>query len=430
VTVTSIDGTMNSDPDSLVEPVDYTPVNFVASWAHGDATPVVVPFMFVQDLLPERNERFTVVLGNPTNGLLLGADPDSNVTVFDDDDVLQIDNPFATTNGLFGASVAKVGRRIAIGAPGNALGAGRVFLHDVDIGTLFDTLDGGPGSQSFGWSLSFGDLDALAVGGAGNAWCFGGNDALSVFTERFMVASADAGFGSSVFVNGGRLRVGAPQAQIGGALTPSGRVYSYHGVLGTPDPVIEGAADNRFGTAFASTGNDLWVSAAGNDGNLYQFTGSPLGLVLTIPNPFPDFPPPDFGASIATSGGMVIVGSPGADTFAPNDGRVYLFNGGPPQVILPPGPLTPDGEFGANVLSVPSQGLICVQQRGAGAVGAGRVWVFNSSLNAVAVIDCPLQVPDADFGASMCEFDGALVVTAPNTPGLIHSGTVFIVHLP
>jgi len=55
--------------------------------------------------------------------------------------------------------------------------------------------------------------------------------------------------------------------------------------------------------------------------------------------------------------------------------------------------------------------------------------VFDSSWNLTQVIDNPTPTANANFGAAMCELDGMLVVAAPNLPGVLASGTVFIFRL-
>jgi hypothetical protein len=431
VTIVSTDGSANSDPNSLIEPVDYSAVSFTVSWVHGDATPQPVPISIVQDLLPEQTENLTLNLVNPTNGLQIGATPSATVSIFDDDTLLQIDNPFPVTNGLYGQSLARVGQRLAVGAPGNAAGQGRVYLTALDFGTVFDTIDGGGLSQQFGWSMSFGGSSTLGVGGQNGAWNFAGSLFLDSFSERYSVSNADLGFGFAVGVGLGRLFVGAPQAQLGGSLEPSGRVHAYDEFTGFASTPIDGAADNEFGTSFGWFDGDLLVGAPGNDGRVIRYDGLTLAHDFTLPNPFPQMPLPRFGHVVATSGSSIIVGAPEAFTFGSPDGRVHVFDGiAPPQTVLAPGVPDSDGRFGSQIL-VLSNGDIAVQQKGGGtSADPGRVILFNSSWTPIAQFDHPAPSTDANFGASMAELDGAIAIAAPNYPALGNTGSIFIFRLP
>jgi hypothetical protein len=139
-TLMSVDGTANSDPTSLTEPVDYLPVNMLVTFADQDTTPVVISLanIIVQDVLPELDETFTLQLTNPTGGASVGPTSSATVMIVDDDPVLEIHNP--GFGGLFGASVAKLGPRLVIGAPANASQAGNVYTVDPATGLLVDTI--------------------------------------------------------------------------------------------------------------------------------------------------------------------------------------------------------------------------------------------------------------------------------------------------
>jgi Calx-beta domain len=430
VQVTSTDGTANSDPLSLVEPVDYSPISFIVMFADQSTTPVIVPVSIVEDLLPELDEEFTVALGSPTNGVQIGAVSSATVTIFDNDLFLQIDNPALSLSGFFGSSVAKIGPRLAIGAPGNLTGAGQVFAVNVDLGTLHDSYDGGVGSQGFGRALASSG-NTLGIGGTGMAFSFGGDASLTNYSERYSVLNPDAGFGAPVAINAATMVVGAPNAQIGGSLMPSGRVYSYDVITGSPVlPVLEGVADNRFGSSLAAVMGNLLVGAPGGVGQVQGFSGSPLTLGLVITNPFPQMPSNAFGQAVAINplNGTILVGAPDGDTFAPDDGRVHVFSAAPPLTILAPGAALAMGRFGAQIL-VLSDGRFCVQQQG-GNGGVGRIFVFDPAGALLGMLDSPAPASPGDFGASMCEFDGVLAVGAPKHPAFVQSGIVFIMKLP
>jgi hypothetical protein len=429
VTVTSSDATANSDPLSLVEPVDYTPISTSAFFADQSTTSVVITVALVNDVLPEITEAFNVALSNPTNGADLGVNTTASVQILDNDLFLEVENPSAVVNGFFGSSVAKIGPRLAVGAPGNSAGAGRVFAVNLDSDTVHDTLDGGALSQGFGTSLASSG-STLGIGGNGGAWSFGGDVLLDNYSERFSVSSLDAGFGAAVLVHLGRLVVGAPDAQIGGSLEPSGRIHSFDEFSGTPFPTEDGVGGMRMGAAFAARQSQVLFGAPGLDGLVGALGGFPWTVQGVVNNPFPQLPSNAFGTSIAVDpfNGNIYVGTPDADTFAPDDGRVHVFDGVSPGTILSPGPALANGRFGASLLTL-SDGRLCVQQAG-GASGVGRIYVFTSGGGLVGVIDSPAPSANQNFGASMAEFDDVLAVGAPGDPALLQSGSVFIVKLP
>ena len=55
---------------------------------------------------------------------------------------------------------------------------------------------------------------------------------------------------------------------------------------------------------------------------------------------------------------------------------------------------------------------------------------FDLTGNFLQTFDPPVAAPLGDFGASMCEFDGALVIGAPKIPALVQQGRVFMFRLP
>lgn len=416
VTVTGIDGTASSDPQLAAEPGDYT-LSFVVTFADQFAGPVLVPLTIFNDPLPEQDETFTAQLMSPTNGAVLGALSSATVTLTDDDGSMFEVQGFVI-NGLFGASLAKVGGRLAIGAPGHNT-SGEVILNDFGGNFLF--LQAEPFAQQFGVALASRGSDLL-VGSSGNAYLYdsGGNN-IGSFTSGL------DGFGMTVAFHQGGLLIGAPDA-FGGA-----------GAVNVYDPAglflqtIVGKDVEGFGSALSGASSGLAaIGAPGDTGTVHMFggpVGGPLTLGLVIDNPFPSASSPSFGAAIAQQGNLVVVGAPDEDTLGTNDGRVYLFNGGPVTTWLPPVLVPLNGRFGANVL-ITSNGLICVQQEGGGINGTGQVFVFDQGGAVLATFDPPAIAPNSDFGSAMVEFDGALVIGAPKYPAVLQQGSVFFFKLP
>lgn len=427
-TIVATDGTANSDPNSLIEPVDYGFSSVTVSFDDTIAGTLTIALLpgIVQDLLPELDENFTLSIVSTTGNLTIGGQSSTSVTIFDDDVMLEIPNPNTETNALYGKSVAKVGQRLAVGAPNSNTPTGRVHFFDPAFGSLTNTF-GQPFAQQFGTRLIV-DGFTFAVGSTGQVYVFD-SDGFST-SLRYFRSSSQGGFGTSgLGLQDGRLAIGAPLAQLGGSTLPSGQVFIYDADFGSLLQTIDGVADNEFGTSFARLGSDLYIGSPGNTGTTQAYLGSPLVLDFVIANPAPNaLPSPAFGEAVASLGGTAIVGAPDEDLLLPNEGLLYLFSGGPALPIIAPGPFVANGRFGAEILVMANR--ICVQQQGGGPSGTGRVFVLDSSGTPVSVIDDPAPSPGADFGASMCEFDGVIVIGAPKHGFLLEPGSVFIFHLP
>lgn len=255
VTVTSTDGTANSDPNSMVEPVDYTPLNTVVSFADQDGADKVVPVAIVQDLLPELDETFTVSLSQATGGVLIGLPSTATVTIIDDDTLLTIPNPTPQPGAHFGFSVAKVGRRLAIGAPNNSGIAGAVPLIDPAFGTTVTT---------FGNVIVVGAPDDDAAGvNAGAVYRFDNTTGVLLQTIPPPVVLASGRFGSNIAAVRNRICV---QQEHGGPLG-SGRIFVLNDqgalVQTIDDPTPSASAD--FGNAMCDFDGALVVGSPGQD---------------------------------------------------------------------------------------------------------------------------------------------------------------------
>lgn len=423
--IVSTDGTANSDPLSPVEPVDYTPIDFNVTFLDTVTTDLVLVLPgIVQDLLPESDETFTLTIVSTTGGATIGSPSTATVTISDDDTMLEIPNPNPQPGALFGSSVAKVGPRLAIGSPGAESGQGIVRFFDPSV-PMETTSFNEPFSTGFGTKLVV-DGTTLAVGALANIWVYTSDGFSHSF--RFLRTNPQNGFGSTgLGLTDGRLVVGAPLAVLSGL--QAGQVFVYDAFTGSLLQTIDGIGNSHFGSSFTFFQGNLVIGAPGGDGFVQTWAGDPLATTFTLANPAPNpmSPSPDFGAAVGSLGMDLIVGAPDEDLFVMNNGVLYFFDGGPPNAILAPGGFVADGRFGAQVFVMNNR--ICVQQQGGGTSVCGKVFVLDFQGFLVQTIDDPVPSANADFGASMCEYDGALVIAAPKQGAVLEPGSVFIFKL-
>jgi Calx-beta domain len=428
VTVVATDGTANSDPLSLVEPVDYSGFAITVNFADQSTTPVVVTWTVVQDLLPELDETFTVSLVTPTGGAMLGSPSTATVTIIDDDSTQTISkSQFPSANLEFGTTVAKVGPYLAIGIPralnGGFTNAGRVDIVNPADATVVTSLTR-PLTFNFGRSMAV-DGNTLAIGAVGQVFVM---DA-TTFVDRFVLSSSEDGFGDAMIGLGdGRFVVGAPQAQGPGGSSPSGAFHVYDALTGNPLQSVAGVGSDQVGSHFARSPSALYVGAPGEVGYVLEMSGTPLTLDYVHANPFPQATSPAFGASFDFALGVLGVGAPFSDLFA-NDGGIVTFSNALGSNGQISGALA-NIRLGSNVVTIGTR--ICLQSKLA--TGAGQVTVVsvsNPMASSIQTIDDPAPTTNGDFGASMCEFDGVLVIGAPHADvgGTSGIGKVVIVKI-
>ena len=314
-------------------------------------------------------------LADPTGGATVGPFSSATVLIIDDDPFLEIPNP--GFGGLFGASLAKVGQRLLIGAPANSAQSGNVYAIDLSTGSVIDTISR-PFSNHLGTSLAI-DGNTLAVGSLGNVWVLDAD----TLADRFILTSGLAGFGDAMIGLGdGRLAVGAPAAQ-----ADAGAVRVYDALTGAPLPPIDGTLGSMLGASFARFGPDLLIGAPGGIGAALQFGGTPLTQTFAFVNPAPETPPSGFGRSLATAEDAVFVGAPDSDAGGVADGgALYLFTSTGGNSVLN---TVAGGHFGAKLLVIGDK--ICIQAPGEGPSGSGRVHVYDRSL--VLQLRSPSMIP-------------------------------------
>jgi hypothetical protein len=301
-----------------------------------------------------------VVVGAPDDAV--GGVPDAgSANVFDRGTgnlVFAIPNPEPHAGDRFGQSVVIAAGHGYIGVPGASRGgvthSGAVYGFALPnsgyIGNFWlDSPSPAPGAE-FGYSLARDNqVQWLAIGAPGQD-----NGAGRVYSTPFDAGvvhgpvarnpnpALGARFGESVGVNVfGQLLIGAPGADAGG-VAGAGRAYVYDrdvqavvATLADPAPTAGG----RFGASVAISGTTMialigapgedagGVSAAGSAFafDLTQGTSTSGNLLATLANPDPTAGA-HFGASVAASELVALVGAPDADAGGVADaGTAYEF---------------------------------------------------------------------------------------------------------
>ena len=315
------------------------------------------------------------------------------------------------TNDAFGFSVAVSGDKVVVGAPVDTIGANAtqgsayVFVAPpggfpgalTEIAKL--TASDGAANDAFGSSVAVSG-DAVVVGAPGDN------------------VDADAFQGSAyVFV--------APPGGFAGALTETAKLTASE----------DGLANDAFGTSVAVSGGTVVVGANGANsfqGSAYVFVTPPGGfagaLTETAKLTASDGLASDaFGTSVAASGGTVVVGANGANSF---QGSAYVFVAPPGGFV---GALTESARltasdglanaaFGASVAvsgDTIAVGAPLAEIGGEADQGAAYVFVappggFVGALTETAKLTAPDGSAEDAFGTSVAISDNTVVVGAPS----------------
>ncbi|MFC1747444.1 FG-GAP-like repeat-containing protein [Pseudomonadota bacterium] len=358
----------------------------------------------VDDQEVDTDQPYTIITG-------AAISDDANYNGIDPDDVSVTNRSYNTLTQGFGQSGANIGRAVtfigdvngdgyddmAVGAPNyqkDHTNEGRVDIHygPVPIEGPFSnvTIFGGMVNAYLGHALSSaGDVnndgyDDLLVGAygastGGVAYVYHGSENGIVTTPSTTIdlAQAGAGFGYSVAaagnVNGddyADIIVGAPNQD---------KAYIFHGaddgVSTTPARTLSGTqGSSQFGISVSSAGDadndsysDVVVGAdLYNDGNIgeggaFVYFGSASGVIAT-----PDWiyqsdqDNANFGFAVSGPGDLdddgfddLLVGAPNFDNGHSNEGRAYVYYGGPrettPAIGLLLEPNQTDAKFGSAI---------------------------------------------------------------------------------
>lgn len=300
-----------------------------------------------------------------------GATDTGAVEVYDsstNSHVLTIENPEPSDNDQFGHAVAMSGDRLVVGAYRDNGLAGSVYLYDLSEGAA---------------------------------------ELTSIITSP--TASPADYFGHAVDISGDTLVVGAHLEDPGAVNAGSVYVYDLDSDGPTLNAVINSpqlTANGYFGYAVALDGETLVVGAtleADFSGQIHAFdlSGSSPEVVASFMSPTAASGD-EFGSSLATEGGIVVVGAPGSDSGGTDSGVVYMYElssggGGPTLTIDNPTPASGD-RFGSSVDFSLDRAIVGAFEDDTGASNAGSAYVFDLSTGTIASLVAAMHAPNLTAG--------------------------------
>ncbi|MCW1922884.1 choice-of-anchor D domain-containing protein [Luteolibacter arcticus] len=379
--------------------------------------------------------------------------------------ILQLANPSPEDNDSFGVAVGVYDSRIVVAAYGDdtvASNAGAAYVFNLQasspelpVATL--TLPAGAQNDCFGNTLSVsGSKVAIGVegadAGATNAGKVAIFDLTAPATPTLVLTSPSAQeqgyFGTSVSLNGNRLVVGEYRKDL--TVEDAGVCHVYDLASGTPTHLLKKVTPETadfFGNAVAVAGNTVLIGAFRDDtgddesGSSYLFdlgSGTPLVPTLSLNSPVTNSAD-HFGAAVALSGDLVVVGAPESESGAAKAGRIRLFDLAssdpktPLATIENPFPAADDA-FGAAVAISGTRFAAGAPGEDTGALNAGCVYIFNASSPdpAIPQLVVPNPEPSAGdgFGKSVALSGNLLIVgVAADDGDGVDSGRAYVFNL-
>jgi hypothetical protein len=239
-------------------------------------------------------------------------------------------------------------------------------------------------------------------------------------------------FGDRVAIDGERIAIGAYRQEFDSERSGAVHLFELDGETWTDAGILgpgDGGEGARLGRWIAMDGDRIAVgavehSAAGDDaGALFVFDRVESEWIRTGPITSPRATDGDaFGTSVAAFEGILLVGSPGADTDGPDaglvdvyvldeDGWFYLQRASAPNI-------EPGARFGHAIATSPTSAVVGAP--GAGD-GAGAAWVFDAEIGPGlrdSVLLAPFESAPGDaFGASVAHAGDFVAVGAPGVNG-------------
>jgi hypothetical protein len=289
--------------------------------------------------------------------------------------------------------------------------------------------------------------------GAAYVFKINGDDTITLL-DTLRPDDLDAGdnFGWSVAIDGSYMVISAVQDGGGGA-TSVVYVFKINGddtitLLDTLRPGDVEAGD-KFGYSVAISGSYIVVGAYGDDGagNSKTFSGAvyafkingddTIALLGTL-RPDPEQTNEEFGASVAISGGYIIVGARRDSNSAYRSGAAYVFKINGDDTIALLEKLKPDGldasdEFGWSVAISGSYMVVGAYQDdgvGNGTSSSGAAYVFKINGDDTIALLQTLRPDDLDaydqFGYSVAISGGYIVVGSRDDGGKYLSGAAYV----
>jgi len=364
-----------------------------------------------------------------------------------------LDNPDPVDGDQFGISVTISGKQVVVGSP-SYYNPGRVYVYDVSSQTptapVFTLRNPAPqedvDGDFFGMSLAISGrllvvgavYDDTGQADAGSAYVYdlvSGTPTEPVATLNNPGPTMYDHFGFAVAISGSRGVVAVPRADTGPADNPeaidSGSLHIYDFSSATPEEVVATlndpgpAPDDGFGWSVALSGTLLAVGAPGprglgdakgaQFGSAYVYrlgAGEAAGPLFTLTNPDPALEDL-YGASVAISGTLVVVGAPYDDTGAINAGSAYVYDLSTATPTIPvatlnnPSPAAAD-YFGWTVAISGTRIVVGAFLDDTGAINAGSAYVYDMTSASPSVPVVSLFNPDASEGDA---FGGAAAIS-------------------
>jgi cysteine-rich repeat protein len=348
---------------------------------------------------------------------------------------LRLQSPRPEVGDQFGLTVAVVGDKLAVGAPGSAMGTGKVFLFDATTGAHARTLAKQtplPGDR-FGASLAVmegglligapGDGARVTAGGA--AYVFDPDSGALRQTLRKAEPEAGDLFGTAVAATAGQVIVGSLRDDVG--IVDGGAAYLYAG------GVIEAVFRKRlplaaFGSSLAVAGGDLLVGAprdAGGKGAVHRFDATSGEARASAESPVPG--EPRFGFAVAALGTETLGAAPFQDgPEGAEVGAVHGFEGSTfRRTVTNPSPVAGD-QFGFSLLGLGTEFLVGAPL--AGERDTGAVYLFDGASGRRRVtFQKPAPVTGDFFGAAVAGDADAILVGAPfDSTAALNAGAAYI----
>jgi hypothetical protein len=255
-----------------------------------------------------------------------------------------ISNPMLGENGYFGESVSIDGDRFVVGAPIDstvATHAGSAYLYDVATGALLHTFDNPtPEAEDYFGSSVFLLGDRVLIGAYGDrsgslydgsVYLYDATTGALLHTFNHPIPTAAGIFGQTISMSGDRVLIGAhgDDTEAIGA----GSVHLFDAVTGDFLLTFDNPTPNfsdQFGHSISISGDKVLIGKLQNDKSIadanlvYLFDATTGNLLRTFSNPNPQ-DVDHFGLSVSISDNKVLIGAYGDDTNAYNTGSAYLF---------------------------------------------------------------------------------------------------------